>query len=204
MAYLLVEFDDGGIAVVAKSKLMPRKKQVFWPPVKQQTNFDRYVKDLIEADTGNWRPFVIKRLFHETDDFEKAQKKLKQVQFQSDLASSDLEEGDDIPRKRARKHPPEETETSSIPIWKRDTIFQEKWQESLHQKKLKQVQFQTDLASSDLEEGDDIPKKRARKPPPSFLLVIAERLRLKGLKEVVRARRLSRDLVLIKIDRDNL
>ncbi|VEN53990.1 unnamed protein product [Callosobruchus maculatus] len=59
----------------------------------------------------------------------------------------------------------------------------------------------------------------ARKPPPEeietrrryskkkgqenlhqgFLLVIAERLRLKGLKEVVRARRLSRDLlVLIK------
>lgn len=66
MAYVLVEFEDGGVAVVAKSWLTPRKKEVFWPPVKQQTHYDRYVKDLIEADTDHWKLHGIKRVFYET------------------------------------------------------------------------------------------------------------------------------------------
>lgn len=42
----LIEFEDnGGLAVVCDHWLTPRKKEVFWPPVKEQRLYNKIVKE---------------------------------------------------------------------------------------------------------------------------------------------------------------
>lgn len=68
--FAIVEFIDqegGGLSIVSKEWVTPRKKEVFWPPVKDQQTFNKLLKrpdQCVNADT--WKLYKIKRLFYET------------------------------------------------------------------------------------------------------------------------------------------
>lgn len=66
--FVLIEFkevDGGGVAVVSEAWLTPRKREVFWPPVKDQKQFNKLLntKDL---DISKWKLFQIERCLYET------------------------------------------------------------------------------------------------------------------------------------------
>lgn len=61
----LIEFDEGGIAIVCDHWLTPRKKKVLWPPVKDQRIYDKLVKERAEPNE-EWKIFKITRHFYET------------------------------------------------------------------------------------------------------------------------------------------
>lgn len=70
--YVLVEFDGEGIgelAIVRGRWLTPRKKEVYWPPVKQQSVFDKLLLDNRSPDTKNWKTYSVRRCLYETGTF---------------------------------------------------------------------------------------------------------------------------------------
>ncbi|KAI4462961.1 hypothetical protein MML48_4g00018284 [Holotrichia oblita] len=107
MAFVGVEFidednesGDRSIGVVSKSWLTPRKKEVFWPPCKQQIQFNKLLRNHHPAD-DTWKLYGVSRLIIIViDDFEKATKKIKKAEDTSDL-QSDAE----ICKKRKYKRP---------------------------------------------------------------------------------------------------
>lgn len=55
MSYVVIEFSDGGgVAVVRNIWLTPRKKEVFWPPIKNQRTFENFRKNNMQIQkNGN-------------------------------------------------------------------------------------------------------------------------------------------------------
>ncbi|EFN62596.1 hypothetical protein EAG_06404, partial [Camponotus floridanus] len=60
--YVLIEFDDGGgVAVVRKTWITPRKREVFWPPMKDQKTFNKVLENTLYPDTEKWKLYSIVR-----------------------------------------------------------------------------------------------------------------------------------------------
>ncbi|KMQ91808.1 hypothetical protein RF55_8283 [Lasius niger] len=101
MSFTGIEFTDdsgGGIALVSSQWLTPRKQEVFWPPYKFQFQYDKAIKKgVVPEQDGSWKIYKIKRCFFETDDYSKAQSKIKQAQVTFDCQS---EIDDVLPSKR--------------------------------------------------------------------------------------------------------
>ncbi|XP_067208803.1 uncharacterized protein [Linepithema humile] len=103
MAYVVVEFDEkhgGGVAAVNNAWLTPLKKEVFWPPYKDQNKFDKALKTGETVDTEKWTLYSISRIFYRSDDLVKIREKLKQSEIISNLESE--EENESIRKKRKR------------------------------------------------------------------------------------------------------
>ncbi|KAF2890072.1 hypothetical protein ILUMI_16101 [Ignelater luminosus] len=103
MAFIGVEFEEGGIAVVSYKWLTPRRKQTFWTPYKKQ---DKYYKSLKLQDSPDEHKSslhnVVRNIF-KTDGCEKALKKIKEAEATSDL-QSDVDDTNQKKRRRvARK-----------------------------------------------------------------------------------------------------
>lgn len=67
--FVVVEFDDsegGGVAIVRKSWITPRKKEVFWPPYKQSQQHNKALKQNEPVDVDIWSVYKIKRCLFET------------------------------------------------------------------------------------------------------------------------------------------
>lgn len=65
--FVRVEFpkeDGGGVALVHRKWMTPRKKEVRWPPFKQQDFYDRSLKKG-ETPNENWKLYGVFRLFFE-------------------------------------------------------------------------------------------------------------------------------------------
>lgn len=120
--YAVIEFSPqqgGGLSLVSKKWLTPRKKEVFWPPYKEQAQFTRSLKRSEEINCETWRLYNVHRIFFESDDYDEAILKLKRAEETSDLATTT--EDDEAPMKRKRSAPSrflesseEEEETSYI------------------------------------------------------------------------------------------
>ncbi|XP_029669888.1 uncharacterized protein LOC115239488 [Formica exsecta] len=86
--YNIIEFDQaagGGLAIVHTKWLTPRKKEVFWPPYKDNGSFKRALKMGEEINEKTWHIYGIDRSFYETDDLDKARRKLSLAEITSDL-----------------------------------------------------------------------------------------------------------------------
>ncbi|KAK4877662.1 hypothetical protein RN001_010168 [Aquatica leii] len=102
--YSVIEFSDeegGGVAIVHCKWFTPRKKEVFWPPYKDPNAFNRALIKGVDV-SEDWKLFKINRNFYETDDLEKAKRKLKLSELTSDL-NTDAEEK--LPARRPTKKP---------------------------------------------------------------------------------------------------
>ncbi|KAK4880820.1 hypothetical protein RN001_008966 [Aquatica leii] len=102
--YSVIEFSDeegGGVAIVHCKWFTPRKKEVFWPPYKDPNAFNRALIKGVDV-SEDWKLFKINRNFYETDDLEKAKRKLKLSELTSDL-NTDAEEK--LPARRLTKKP---------------------------------------------------------------------------------------------------
>ncbi|KAL1509930.1 hypothetical protein ABEB36_004594 [Hypothenemus hampei] len=85
--YSVIEFNQncgGGLGVINESWLTPRKKQTFWPPLKNQKLFNKCLANKAEADE-NWPIYDIERHYYRTSE-----------------ETSDLQTEYEEPRKRKR------------------------------------------------------------------------------------------------------
>ena len=60
--YQVIEFeekDGGGVGVVHSSWVTPRKKEVFWPPLKDSLAFSRVLKRGEKFDENTWTLYAI-------------------------------------------------------------------------------------------------------------------------------------------------
>lgn len=67
MAYVIVQFDDsqgGGLAVVRDQWITPRKCEVFWPPYKKQSEYNKALKTAENIIEETWKVFKIARCFY--------------------------------------------------------------------------------------------------------------------------------------------
>lgn len=68
--FSVVEFkecDGGGVALINSQWLTPRKKEVFWPPVKDTNKFNKLLKEKEQSiDTEKWSIYEVQRVFYET------------------------------------------------------------------------------------------------------------------------------------------
>jgi len=72
MSFVIIEFDDGGgVAIVRSTWLTPRKREVFWPPTKDQKTFNKILENIAHADTEKWKLYPILRCLFETDKHKK-------------------------------------------------------------------------------------------------------------------------------------
>lgn len=65
----VIEFNaeaGGGLALVHKKWLTPRKKEVFWPPYKHQKQFTKSLNMGEEVDSVKWKLFGIEKTYYET------------------------------------------------------------------------------------------------------------------------------------------
>lgn len=111
MVFVGIEFfeaDGGGVALIHEKWLTPRKKEVWWPPVKQQDHFSKALKKG-DSPAANWKIYGVARTFFEEDDFTKASKKIKQAENFSDIQS----EHEELPSRRPIKRRALFSETSS-------------------------------------------------------------------------------------------
>ncbi|KAF5277527.1 hypothetical protein FQR65_LT15973 [Abscondita terminalis] len=83
------------VSTVQSKWITPHKKRVYWPPPPQ------YLRALKKGDDVNssWTIYPIKRIFYETDEFKKADQKLKRCQYTSDI---NTEQETDNEQKRKR------------------------------------------------------------------------------------------------------
>ncbi|GLV33400.1 hypothetical protein CBL_20145, partial [Carabus blaptoides fortunei] len=107
-AFTGVQFaDENGdtVALVRTSWLTPRKTEVFWPPYKTQEQFNKSLK---EADLPSecWKTYKISQIFFDSDkdDLGKAQRKVRQLEYTSDIKNDDPE-NTTFPTKRPRITP---------------------------------------------------------------------------------------------------
>lgn len=64
--YSIIEFKGSlEVAVVCAKWLTPRKKEVFWPPYKENRMFMRAFKKEEELDPKTWELHVVERIFYE-------------------------------------------------------------------------------------------------------------------------------------------
>nr|CAI5832349.1 unnamed protein product [Callosobruchus analis] len=107
--FVIVEFANGdGLGIVRESWITPRKKEVFWPPCKEPSKFKRLLLSSPES-TDDWQLYQINRFFYKTDDYEKAQKKLRLAELTSDLQT----DGEDSCLKKRRRMRPRKLLVSS-------------------------------------------------------------------------------------------
>lgn len=69
MMFNVIEFDaeaGGGLALVHKSWITPRKKEVYWPPYKDQKVFTKALKFGEEVDEAKWKLYGIEKTYYET------------------------------------------------------------------------------------------------------------------------------------------
>lgn len=69
--YAVIEFspgEGGGLSLVNKVWITLRKKQVFWPPYKDQSQFDRSLKRGEDVNKETWSLFNIKKIFFESGE----------------------------------------------------------------------------------------------------------------------------------------
>lgn len=64
--FVVIEFEDGDLSIVHKKWLTPKKKEVFWPPYKDQAIFYRALKKVEDINTELWELFKVKKCFYET------------------------------------------------------------------------------------------------------------------------------------------
>lgn len=67
--YAVIEFapeQGGGVSIVSSTWLTPRKKEVFWPPHKEQAQFVKSVKRSEEINEDTWKLYQVHRIFYET------------------------------------------------------------------------------------------------------------------------------------------
>lgn len=66
--FAVVEFseDEGGLAVVKSSWLTPRKKNVFWPPIKDTKQFKKTLLCNKDPSKDSWLLYGISRIFYES------------------------------------------------------------------------------------------------------------------------------------------
>ncbi|KAK4886522.1 hypothetical protein RN001_002793 [Aquatica leii] len=89
MDFVGVQFSqDGGLAVVHEKWLTPRKTEVYWPPCKKQHDYDKLLK-CGDEPKDHWQLFSISKLYFESDNFEVARKKIKKLEFTSDIQSDE-------------------------------------------------------------------------------------------------------------------
>ncbi|KAJ8951015.1 hypothetical protein NQ318_006400 [Aromia moschata] len=98
MAFVLIEFsasEGGGISIVHNEWMSPRKTEVYWPPYKEQSQFNRALKKgMLNDNIDNRNVFfvtknVIIRYLTIKDDYEKIHTKLKDCEITSDIQSDD-------------------------------------------------------------------------------------------------------------------
>ncbi|CAH0546960.1 unnamed protein product [Brassicogethes aeneus] len=102
-SFIGVQFEEeGNIALISSNWLTPRKTETFWPPYKGR---DRYTKALLKhcAPEPDWPFYKVKRVFFKCDNYEKANNKLKEAEFTSDVQSE--QEIEQKSRRRRRKTP---------------------------------------------------------------------------------------------------
>ncbi|CAG9762751.1 unnamed protein product [Ceutorhynchus assimilis] len=104
MAYMVVEWvDGGGLSVINKAWLTPKKKEAFWPPCKALNLFNKIIRENDPVIENDWALHGIKRVMYETDDYEKAQRKCREAEDTSNLETEEEESTKARRRKRAKK-----------------------------------------------------------------------------------------------------
>lgn len=64
--YIGVQFEEeGSLALVNELWITPRKREVFWPPVKNQIQFDKLLKNSARPDEDTWKLYKISRCIFE-------------------------------------------------------------------------------------------------------------------------------------------
>lgn len=69
MSFFVIEFVEGGLAVVPSVWLTPRKKEVYWPPVKDTILYKKLVKRQEEVDENSWKLYSVQKVFCETGKY---------------------------------------------------------------------------------------------------------------------------------------
>lgn len=67
--FAIVEFavkQGGYLSVVNSNWLTPRKKEVFWPPYKNNQQFVKALKNSENIITETWKLYKIRKIFYET------------------------------------------------------------------------------------------------------------------------------------------
>lgn len=67
--FAIVEFavkQGGCLSVVNSNWLTPRKKEVFWPPYKNNQQFVKALKNSENIITETWKLYKIRKIFYET------------------------------------------------------------------------------------------------------------------------------------------
>lgn len=67
--FAVIEFapeQGGGISIINTNWLTPRKKEVFWPPYKEQSQFVKSVKRNEQINPDSWTLYQVQRIFYET------------------------------------------------------------------------------------------------------------------------------------------
>ncbi|KAF5308341.1 hypothetical protein FQR65_LT18224 [Abscondita terminalis] len=101
--YAVIEFDEsygGSVAAVHTNWFTPLKRNLFWPPYKDQQRFDRALRHGEAVDENSWTLYKVQRIFHTTDDLAKARRKLKEAELTSNIDSEADIDDDNIRRKR--------------------------------------------------------------------------------------------------------
>ncbi|KYM95682.1 hypothetical protein ALC62_13670 [Cyphomyrmex costatus] len=98
--YAVIEFKGSlEVVVVCAKWLTPRKKEVFWPPYKENGIFMRALKKQEMLDPKIWKLHEVERIFYETDDLDEAFKKRKKAELTSNLDTDS--EKDKVRRRRS-------------------------------------------------------------------------------------------------------
>ncbi|KAI4455712.1 hypothetical protein MML48_9g00016783 [Holotrichia oblita] len=84
--------DENAIAIINAKWLTPLKREAFWPPYKYQNQYEKAIKNSEEPKEGVWTLYKIKKIYFELDDFDQAKRKLRKLEFSSDIQTSDVEE----------------------------------------------------------------------------------------------------------------
>ncbi|KYQ53447.1 hypothetical protein ALC60_00009 [Trachymyrmex zeteki] len=67
--FTVIQFDEisgASLAVVSTKWLTPRKKEVFWPPYKNVTTFNKALKKHEDVNEEKWTLYKVQRIFYET------------------------------------------------------------------------------------------------------------------------------------------
>ncbi|KAK4880342.1 hypothetical protein RN001_008488 [Aquatica leii] len=102
MAFVGIEFhekDGGGLALVRKEWVTPRKTEVVWPPYKNQEKYYKALKNNEAPDESTWCIYKISKQYFEVDDYDKALKKLKAAELTSDVQSNVEDEENKRPKR---------------------------------------------------------------------------------------------------------
>lgn len=63
--FTIVEFQDNSIEIINTAWLTPRKHRTFWPPTKDQKNFQKILRNP-DPDVTNWHMYEIVRTLYES------------------------------------------------------------------------------------------------------------------------------------------